>query len=392
MAQTAAAPSAGARRREGVTAAPGGRLTFIDGLRGLAMLMVLAYHCWVHTGHAPISVPLGRWHLDVTNPLHLGYLGVHLFLVLSGFCLTYPLAREGAAAMRLDPRRFFRRRAWRILPPYYAALALFILLPLIEQRVQGAAVHPVASEPGVTTGQVVSHLFLVHNFSLAWMGSINASFWSLALEWQLYLIFPLLVWGFRRWGPARTAAVVLALTLAYRTWVYRTHDISRLEIGYLYGYALPGRMFEFVLGMMAALVIARLPDVPGRGWSHRYLAGVVVFGLLGLFAAHRWTLFSPVTDVFWGLAFFCLVLYGGARSAAGGGWLDSRPLVGLGLISYSVYLIHEPLIRRGYAALQPLHLSPVATLLLFELGVAPLLIAAGWLFFRAIEAPFVSKR
>jgi peptidoglycan/LPS O-acetylase OafA/YrhL len=85
-------------------------------------------------------------------------------------------------------------------------------------------------------------------------------------------------------------------------------------------------------------------------------------------------------------------MYAGGRSAAGGGWLDSRPLVALGLISYSVYLVHEPLIRRGYAALHFLHLSPVATLLLFELGVAPLLIGLGWLFFLAVESRFVRKR
>src|SRR5947209_5090727 len=94
-----------------------GRLPFIDGLRGVAMLSVLLYHCWVHTIRVPLALAVGGRHLDLTAPLHLGYLGVHLFLVLSGFCLTYPLALRGAAGMTLDLRRFFRRRARRILPP-----------------------------------------------------------------------------------------------------------------------------------------------------------------------------------------------------------------------------------------------------------------------------------
>jgi peptidoglycan/LPS O-acetylase OafA/YrhL len=67
-------------------------------------------------------------------------------------------------------------------------------------------------------------------------------------------------------------------------------------------------------------------------------------------------------------------------------------MVALGVISYSVYLIHEPLIERGYAALRSLHLSPTGTLLLFELVVGPLLIAVGWLFFRLVEARFLRVR
>src|SRR5437763_10757639 len=106
MSATAPAPAQVPAPHEGPPL-PGQRLPFIDGLRGLAVAMVLTYHCWVHTIQAPIQVPVGRWYLDVTAPLHLGYLGVHLFLVLSGFCLTYPLARNGASGMRLELRRFF---------------------------------------------------------------------------------------------------------------------------------------------------------------------------------------------------------------------------------------------------------------------------------------------
>src|SRR5262245_33011004 len=120
--------------------APRARLSFIDGLRGLAVLMVLTYHCWVHTigeRHLPVTVAFLHRNVDVTIPLHLGYVGVHLFLVLSGFCLTYPLVREGVAGMRLELGRFFRRRAWRILPPYYVALLIFSLLPVAERGLRG---------------------------------------------------------------------------------------------------------------------------------------------------------------------------------------------------------------------------------------------------------------
>jgi peptidoglycan/LPS O-acetylase OafA/YrhL len=363
-----------------------GRLPFIDGLRGVAMLMVLVNHCWYFTVGKAIPLSIGRRQIDITAPLHFGYLGVHLFLLLSGFCLTYPLARRGPAGMRLELGRFARRRAWRILPPYYAALAGFILLRVLDQRLHLAAGGPDAPSQPLTAGNIISHLFMFHNLSPAWVGSINGSFWSLALEWQLYLVFPLLVWGFRRWGAARTVTASLALTLIYRTWVDATHDLSHLGAPHSVVYALPGRLFEFVLGMMAAVRLAGMREAPCRAWMRRYLAGAMALGLLGLCVTHWWSQYSPVTDAIWGLAFFCLVMYGGGWSAAGGGWLEWRPLAALGLISYSVYLIHEPLIQRASILAQARHFSATATLLLFELVVGPVLIGLGWLFFRLVES------
>ena len=61
----------------------------------------------------------------------------------------------------------------------------------------------------------------------------------------MYLVFPLLVAAFARFGVMRTVAAVLVVTLAYRTWVFTTKDVGRLEVGYIYAYALPGRLFEF---------------------------------------------------------------------------------------------------------------------------------------------------
>lgn len=365
-----------------------GRLPFIDGLRGVAMLMVLVNHCWYFTVGKAVPLSIGRRQVDITAPLHFGYLGVHLFLLLSGFCLTYPLARRGVAGMRLELGRFARRRAWRILPPYYSALAVFIPLQIFVP-LHGAPGASEAAGAPLTAANVVSHLFMFHNLSPAWVGSINGSFWSLALEWQLYIVFPLLVWGFRRWGLARTVTAVLVLTLIYRTWVFVTQDLSQPGAPHSLVYALPGRLFEFALGMVAAVRLAGLREAPPRAWMRGYLCAATVFGLLALFITRRWSQYAPITDVIWGLSFFCMVLCGGGWSAAGGGWLEWRPLVSLGLISYSVYLIHEPLIQRAAVLLQALHLSAMSTLMLFELVVGPLMIGLGWGFFRVVEARFV---
>ena len=296
------------------------------------------------------------------------------------------LARDGNISGELQPT-CTRRRARRILPPYYVALAGFLLLTVVDQRLHFAQSSIEAPYPALTVGNIISHLFMFHNLSSAWVVSVNRSFWSLALEWQLYLVFPLLVWGFRRWGVTRTAVAVLALTLSYRTWAYAVQDVPQFAFPLL-AYALPGRLFEFVLGMMAAVQLAGMREAPSRAWMRRYLAGAVAFGLLALAVTHWWSEYAPVADVPWGLAFFCLVMYGGGRSAVGGGWLQWRPLTSLGLISYSVYLIHEPLIQHAYAFLQTRHLSPPTTVLLLEVVVGPLLIGLGWLFFRLVESRF----
>jgi peptidoglycan/LPS O-acetylase OafA/YrhL len=225
----------------------------------------------------------------------------------------------------------------------------------------------------------------------------------------------------------RTVMAVLAFTLIFRIWASAAQH--RLPFGLLQSVAsapgrpvedpagcpqaawvhsvtnaMPGRLFEFVLGMTAAVLLAGMrPLAPPKGgpWRsqarcpHRvrirlWLAAATALGLLGLCVTHQWSPYSPGADVIWGLAFFCLVMYGGGCSAAGGGWLEWRPLTALGLISYSVYLIHEPLMRFTYALLRPHLHSPLRTLLFFELGMIPALIGLGWLFYCLVEARVIA--
>src|SRR5262249_8808944 len=155
-----------------------------------------------------------------------------------------------------------------------------------------------------------------------------------------------------------TLLATFALTLAYRCWVWSAHDLGQLprvwspqdaahlSRGYYWCYALPGRVFEFVLGMTAALAIARHPHRLTRPWRRCYLAGLLGCAALGVAVSVHWSRFHPVADVIWGIAFFSLLMYAGARHEAGAPVLAARPLVGLGAISYSIYLIHAPLLKQ----------------------------------------------
>jgi peptidoglycan/LPS O-acetylase OafA/YrhL len=276
----------------------------------------------------------------------------------------------------VDLGRFFRRRAWRILPPYYVALVVFVLLRLVMGRPAEA-------------GDIVTHALMVHNLWPQWMGSINGAFWSLALECQLYLVFPLLLFGFRRLGLAPVLIATLAMTLLYRSWVWATIDVSELGQAYYWCYSLPGRLFEFVLGMTAAILQARGSAWQAPARQRSYLIGMLASGALAAGVTVGISPFSPVSDVLWGAAFFCLVMYAGARSATGAPILTGRLLVGLGIISYSIYLIHAPLLRLLGAAARSTALPPLLRWLSFELLLVPLLIALGWLFYRLVESRFI---
>src|SRR3954447_16054348 len=177
---------------------PRQRLTGLDGVRGLAALFVVVHHVFLRAfpgypvDHAPFWA---AWFI-------YGRFAVVVFIVLSGFSLALSPARHG---WRLDGlSRFARRRARRILPAYWAALVFSLAVAwfVVAPPGQGA--------PGAKS--VLVNGLLAQNLVAA--PSPNRSFWSMAVEAQLYVVFPLLLLMVRRWGAA---AMVGAVTVAVAT-------------------------------------------------------------------------------------------------------------------------------------------------------------------------------
>ncbi|MDX1934541.1 MAG: acyltransferase [Capsulimonadales bacterium] len=359
------------------------RLPYIDALRGIACLWVIFYHASIY-GMPPFpehSDPL----LAPFNPhyaVSIGYLGVHLFLVLSGFCLTYPLLRRTPLSeVRLDLRDFARRRAKRILPPYYVALALFAP---IAYDASSPLYHP------TVWFDVPAHLLLIHNVFPETINTINGSFWSLALECQLYLLFPLLLGLARKYGFAPLLLLSLAIGVLWqRGCLAFPPPADTFEWNAPRFYAVPGRLFQFVCGMAAACLITEGrsigPERISRG-AMGTLAAIAPIAVLATRSAS--SQFTVWADHLWAIVFAALVVTLHQESPARFEGRVGRIIVGVGTLSYSLYLVHQPLLQLIRGRLLTLtDLPPVVNSFVFWLFALPLVIMAGRVFYGLVESP-----
>jgi peptidoglycan/LPS O-acetylase OafA/YrhL len=178
-------------------------LDFLDGLRGLAALYVLLHHAAAEEDRSS----LGHWLARGVGWLGRGHYAVAVFIVLSGFCLMMPVVRD-EGRLRGGFRRYILRRARRILPPYYAAIALSLALIAWCPRLSQA--HDprweIALPAFSLNSSLIPHLLLVHNMSPSAAYRIDPPMWSVATEWQIYFSLPILILIWRRWGVAALVA------------------------------------------------------------------------------------------------------------------------------------------------------------------------------------------
>lgn len=361
---------------------PATRQEYIDGLRAFAMLWVLLFHCWMFGYYWNFSLPIGHHAIDFGLPLHVGYAGVNLFLVLSGFCLYWPIAKSRGAK---EPGllSYAKRRCRRILPPYYATLAIFGGLAFFFNI-------SLEHHDSVFVGKwLIWHLLMLQNMRGQYMMSIDAPLWSLALEFQLYILFPLLVVGYRRFNCRAVLLAVLIATTFFRVFAYK-YGYSEIELLTVSVFA---RAFEFALGMFLAKAVAEREIEGGfRLTRLDYAAGALLFAVAFATNWHsHWAQKTgrPLEDVMWGLAAGGFILLGSQRSSLAHRWLSAKWFSGLGIFSYSVYLIHQPLVIGLNKLAENLNLTGVKLGLLDFVVVAPIAIGLGYLFHLVFEKPFM---
>ena len=334
-----------------------------DVLRGVAIMMVVVYHA-VGRNYG-YFVPWNGWRKDFSAmpagsvvPLYtalLGWSGVSLFFVLSGFCIHLSFLRSSA----FSASRFFWHRCWRIVPAYFAALLTFTWsshMPLYKW---------------IGAKQLITHILFIHNLSADTFFGINPSFWSIATEVQLYLLFPVLLLVRRGYGIEGCLVVtfslgVLSCFVGVATWGIPNHLIDPVLASPLVTW------FDWTLG---AYVAERLIQSK-TGFERRRLW---LLFLLPTFILS--TLYKPLTVCSFSLA--------AAVSAVVLDWLvwaDPRKTIVstclgfVGTISYSIYLWHQPLLHSINA-----HLVHYLNQPFLCLGVAAFILALSFLSFRIFE-------
>lgn len=370
------------------------RLHFLDGMRALAALWVMFGHLYLFAiGWQAQTL----WAARPLNLLMYMHLGVDVFLVLSGYCLALPAVRQGYRAAAGWPS-FFTARALRILPPYLATLALILLVncfvPLATWGRNDLGLTATISAPVWWT-----NLLLLQDI-YGQYNNINGPFWSIACEWHLYFTFPLLIWLLRRYGLGVLLAVgvLLAWGLSWLSAAYPRLPLVDASVPQP-----PHFILLFILGIAAAVLANGAEFGAWRLRARRYL-GWAVFLLLALLAGvlyrypivdgasairftERFALVDPLTGLF---SAALLVLL---SAMAPGQWLrrlfEQRILVGIGGFSYSLYLVHIPLLATAYKFL--LHwpaygaLAPLAKLFGLVLLAVPLCLGFAWGFARVFE-------
>ena len=376
MAVTPAATPSAATRAVGA-AREAARVDALTGVRALAACWVVAYHLWLVAGR-PLLAPSS--HVDFTPLVAMGWLGVDVFFILSGFVLTWQALhdpRGDAAFARAtfwrDAGTFVRRRVLRVYPAYLATLS--VLLPL-----GWLGVVP----PPAGTGDVALHLVMLHNLVAAYVTTINDVYWSMPFEWQFYLVFPLLILPVL----ARRTAWLLAggVSVAVLAKLVSAIHGPGAEIAQF-----PWRVDEFVVGMAAAS-----PAVRG-GLSSRVHAWLAWLGALSLVVgayavAARDPIWwqpgaLPLVRAAWIDATVAMLVIGLCSRANGvARFFALAPVVWLGTISYSIYLWHLPtlLMARDLLGHATASLPPAFVLSIAACAV----LAVSALSYYAIEAPF----
>lgn len=335
--------------------------TEIDGLRAFAVIPVILFHAGFSTFSG-------------------GFVGVDIFFVISGFLITTVIITE-LDEKKFSIARFYERRARRILP---ALVFMIAISTMVAARMFTAADLEDYFKSVLSVSVFASNIFFWSGsgyFDTAAELKPLLHTWSLAVEEQYYLFFPLLLMF--AWKLGRRNITLIIVAIAALSFALAEMGSTRSPSATFY--LLHTRAWELLLGSLAAFHLARNPDEikprylkEGLGWLGLLLCVAPVFlydsrtPFPGLYAM------APTLGA-------CLVIVFASSRTTAGRLLSIKPLVWIGLVSYSAYLWHQPIF--AFARYQVERLS-----VLLACGLILASLAAAFLSWRFVEQPFRSPR
>jgi peptidoglycan/LPS O-acetylase OafA/YrhL len=323
------------------------RIPELDGVRGIAILLVLI-------GHYPagvIAVEPGSFNEVLKNVFAVNSLGVQLFFVLSGFLIGSILFRQRRSENYFSS--FFARRFIRLMPLYLVVVGSYCVLNALSGGDQPAMINWLLNgswQEAPSKIPIWSYFVYLQNFYMsdagAWGGQWLAPTWSLAVEEQFYLLAPVLIWLL----PSCRVPIVFGCLIVGAV-IFRSYIPGVTNSIWPSYVLLPGRLDAFFIGILAAFYL-RDPQVDG--WLRRNqnallraliitMSGIVLMIGCGIKSG------SPATigfgQTFVAMASLTLIL---AALYLDKPWLKAiltnRCLTWIGLVSYGVYLVHMPII------------------------------------------------
>jgi peptidoglycan/LPS O-acetylase OafA/YrhL len=358
------------------------RFAALDGLRGIAALVVFAIHVWIY--QLPNTVELRRDSWEKTL-LFEGRVAFVMFFVLSGFLLYRAFARAGLGrSAPVAVRSYLARRAARIAPAYYLALAGTLALLALAADVPGRRL--------VDAGELPLFFLFAQNYSPDTLLKLNAATWTLTVEVVFYLLLPLIGLAALRLGRGPRGQTLLLGAFACAGLAWNLVDYLA-GWGPVASHTAIAFLPYFACGMLVALLIethrARGRQPLGSGMSGSLVAfAAVVLVANGLWHAtgdHTSLAMELFADSAAAVAFAAVIASLVLGTGTGARWLGWRPLAWMGEITYGFYLWHIPLLvlARGTGAL------PEGIVL--GLVVLPVAIAFGAASWYLIERPLMQR-
>lgn len=351
----------------------------IEGLRGYLALWVAIGHAFQMAGY-----------FDLPGPFKIvmkGAVAVEIFMIVSGFVITHLLTTKEESYGRYVVRRFFR------LYPCFVLCCLigYLIIPLMSDFVQSRDWSGPAWTPYVDSivqledqqrdnfwAHLGLHAVMLHGLvpgevlPRAPMTFLPAA-WSISLEWQFYLVAPLVLAMIRT--PARAAVLIvvcMGLFASYRLGVFGSFEVAS---------HLAGNIGPFAVGIASRLALPHLRKVSANALTPAMFAGAAALVLLYK---------EALTLLLW-LPFYCFLVWGQGRGLSGKAFdllFSSKAVVWAGTISFSVYLLHRPVQVLAVTLVERLAgvLSQPETLAVQFVATA-LTLPLGWLTYRFVEKP-----